>query len=84
MRCSSPKTGSFSFYQEQAPLMNEESLWDMFKKTFKRVCKSTILVFPDSLSPLSPTSAATRTPKDTEKGTELTDEGDIYMEYSSQ
>jgi len=64
--------------------MNEESLWDTFRKAFERVCTSTVLVFPDPLSPLPPISAATKTPEGTEEGTELTDEGDIHMEYSSQ
>jgi len=45
--------------------MNEESLWDVFKKSFKRVCISTAVVFPDPLSPLPPTSTATRTPEGT-------------------
>jgi hypothetical protein len=99
MRFSSPKTGSFPSYQKQALLINEESLWNTFKKVFEgvctsavctsavctsTVCTSTVLVFPDPLSPLPPTSAATRTPEGTEEGTELTDEGDTYMEYSSQ
>jgi hypothetical protein len=37
----------------------------MFKKAFERVCTSTVVVFPDPLSPLPPTSAATRTPEST-------------------
>jgi len=46
--------------------------------------QSALSTFPYPLSPLPPTSAPTKTPEGTEEGTELTDEGDIHMEYSSQ
>jgi len=41
--------------------MNER---DMFKKSFKSVCTSTIVVFPDSLSPTPSTSSAKKTEED--------------------
>jgi len=51
---------------------------------FMFMFQSALSTFPYPLSPLPPTSAPTKTPEGTEEGTELTDEGDIHMEYSSQ
>ena len=62
--------------------MNEESLWDVFKKAFERVCTSTLVVIPDPLSPLPPTSAATRTPEGTEEDPIPTDKGGVHTDYS--
>jgi len=58
--------------------MNET---DMFKTSFKSVCTSTILVFPDPLSP-TPTSSARKTEEDPDDP-KLANERDIQMEYST-
>jgi len=62
--------------------MNEESLWYTSKQAFKRVCASTVVVFPDPLSSLPPISAATRILEGTEDDPVPTDKGDIHMEFS--
>jgi len=58
--------------------MNET---DMFKKSFKSVCTSTIVVFPDSLSPTPSTSSARKTEEDP-IDPKLANIRDIQMEYS--
>jgi hypothetical protein len=55
---------------------------DMFKKSSKSVCTSTIVVFPDPLSPTPSTSSAKKTEEDPDDP-KLANERDIQMEYSS-
>jgi len=58
--------------------MNET---DMFKKSFKSVCTSTIVVFPDPFSPTPSTSSARKTEEDPDDR-KLANERAIQMEYS--
>jgi hypothetical protein len=79
---SSPKTRSFAFDQTKAPPMEQSNLRDMFRKTSKSVCTSTILASPNPLSP-TPTPSATKTPENTKDDPKPGDEENIKMEYSS-
>jgi len=82
---SSLKTTSSSSYQKQASSMKLANLNDMFKKAYKGVCKSTIVVSSDTLS-LAPTILAIKTPQHMEENSnnpEPADEEDTQMEYSS-
>jgi hypothetical protein len=56
---------------------------DISKKASNSVCTSTIVIFPDTLSPTPSTSSATKTPENKEEDPEPADEGDTQTEYSS-
>jgi len=58
---SSLKTTSSSFYQKQVSSMKLANLRDIFKKAYKGMCTSTIVVSSDTLS-LAPTILAIKTP----------------------
>jgi hypothetical protein len=63
--------------------VKQAALRDMFKKASMIVCTSTVVVFPDYLSPTPSTSSALKTLENTEEypdDPEPTDEGDIQME----
>ena len=47
---SNPKTRSFDFYQKKASSTKQVDLRDMFKKAFKSVCTSNIVVSSSLLS----------------------------------
>lgn len=60
--------------------MKKADLMDMFNKTSRSVCTSSIVVFPDLLSPTLLTLKNMKTPETMEvdlAGHEPTDEGDI-------
>jgi hypothetical protein len=44
---TSPKTGSFAFYQRKTSSMKQADLRDMFKRASKSVCTSTVVISPD-------------------------------------
>jgi len=57
----------------------------MFKKASKSICTSTVVVFPDPLSPTPSNLSAIKTPENTEEDPNAPQpaaEGDIQMEYS--
>jgi hypothetical protein len=59
---------------------------NLFRKSSKSACTSTVVVSPDPLSPAPSTSSTVKTPENTEEDPddpEPADEGDIQMEYSS-
>ena len=63
--------------------MKQADVRDMFNKTSKSACISTIVVSSDPLSPVPSTSTAMETPENTEEepdDPELADEG-IPMEF---
>jgi len=76
---SSPNTKSFAFYDKKPFSLKLADLRDMFKKTFNSACTSTVLVFPD---PLSPTPTQENTKEDPDEP-ELAGERDIQTEYTS-
>jgi hypothetical protein len=47
--------------------MKQADLRDMFKKAFKSVCTSTVVICPDTLSPTPATSSGVKTPENTEE-----------------
>ena len=47
--------------------MKHAHLTDVFKKTSKSVCMSTIVVSPEPQSPTASTSSTTKTPENTEE-----------------
>jgi hypothetical protein len=63
---TSPKTRGFAFYQKKSLSIRQEDVREMFRKAYKSVCPSTILISPDTLSP-TPTSSAIKTPQNTEE-----------------
>ena len=65
--------------------MKQADLRDMFKKASKSVCTLTV-VPPESLSPISSASSATKTPENKEVDTDYptpADERHIQVEYFS-
>jgi hypothetical protein len=83
---TSPKTGSFAFYQKDVLSMKQAGLRDMFENAYKGVCTSTVAVSPDPLCPTPSTFWVMKTPDETEQNPydpEPADEGDIRREYSS-
>jgi len=80
-----PKTGSCAFYQQKVSVEHAD-LREMFKKSSKSVCSSTVVVSPDPPSPTPLISSAMNTPENTQEypdDLEPPYEGDIQMEYSS-
>jgi hypothetical protein len=79
-------TTSVDFYHTEASKENRY-LRDMFvKMAFNCFSTSTIVVSPISLSPTPSYSSAVKTSENTKQNPddpELTDEGNIQMEYSS-
>jgi hypothetical protein len=66
--------------------MKHVNLRDMFKKTSKCACTSTIVISPNPSSPTPSTSSAMKTSENTEEDPDdlaSVYEGDIQMEYSS-
>jgi hypothetical protein len=66
--------------------MKEADFRDMYKKAFKGVCTSTIMISLDSFFPTPSASSTLKTPENTEEGTddlEPAGERDTQMEYSS-
>jgi hypothetical protein len=57
---------SFVFYQKKASSVKWTDPREMFKKAFKSVCISTVVVSSDSLSPPS-SSSSMKTPQTTEE-----------------
>ena len=64
---SSPKTGSFAFYQIKSFIIQLNAR-NMFKTAFKGICTSAFVVTPEPLSTAPSTSSAMKTPQNTEKG----------------
>jgi hypothetical protein len=65
-------------------VISETDVSDIFKKSFKGTCTSTVVVSPNPLSPTPSTSSAIKTPESTEEDPddpEPADDGDIQMEY---
>jgi hypothetical protein len=52
--------------KKKAVLLKQADLRDMFRKASKSVCTSTIVVYPDYLSPTPSTYLAMKTPENTE------------------
>jgi hypothetical protein len=61
--------------------MKEADLRDMFRKASMSACTSTVVVFPDPLSPIPSASSNMETPQYTKE--DPADERDILVEYSS-
>ena len=78
---SSPKTGSFAFYQIKASSVKQADLGGMFKMTSKNVCTSNV-VSPDSLSPTPSTYGAVKTWENTEESPEPAD-GDMISKWNT-
>jgi hypothetical protein len=56
-----------AFYHKEASSVKHADLRDMFTKTPKSVCASTIVVSPVSLSPTLSSSSGMKIPENTEK-----------------
>jgi hypothetical protein len=83
---SSPKTGSFAFYEKKASSVKLDDLMIIFIKVSKSAFTSTLVVPPNFLPPTPATSSAIKTPNNTHQepdDPEPADEGDIQMDYSS-
>jgi hypothetical protein len=62
--------------------VKQVDLRDMFRKAFKSVCTSVIVVSPDPFS-ATPSTSAMKIPQNTEEDPEPASDGDIKMEHSS-
>jgi hypothetical protein len=75
-----PRPKVMLFMTKKKPVsLKQADLRDMFKKTSKSVCTSTVLVSPD---PMFLTTTQENTKEDLDDP-ELADERDIQMEYTS-
>jgi hypothetical protein len=72
--------------RKKAASLKQVDARDMFKKTSKCVCTSTVMVSHDPFSPTLSTSSVMKTPYKTKENSDdpdPADKGDIQVEYSS-